>query len=240
MNDRILLVEDNPILRENLAELLQMEGFRVTTCSDRTSALQGFDATAPDLAILDITLGEETEAGFVLCAELRQRSEQLPIIFFTSHDNDIDRISGMRLGVDDYLTKDISTDYLVIRIKALLQRIAILRGGNARASAGNGHNGAILEIDRLRLDTQRHTASWQGEPLDISLTQFWILQSLVQAPGQAKSLQQLMSAANLAVQPNTIAAHIKNLRAQFRRIDPGFNAIRTERGIGYRWYATPA
>lgn len=227
---RILLVEDDPLLRNNFSELLRDEGFDVETCGDSAAALQAFDQPLPDLVILDITLGRETEAGFRLCSELRKRSETVPIIFFTSHTSDFDKISGMRFGVDDYLTKDTSMDYLAVRIKALLRRIETL-------SANKAESGIEVSRGDLTLNMSALTARWKGTKLNLSLTQLWMLHALANHPGQVKSYEQLMSAAKITVEPNTIAAHIKNIRKLFLAIDPAFSAIKTERNLGYRWCA---
>ncbi|HRP95696.1 MAG TPA: response regulator [Rhodocyclaceae bacterium] len=225
---RILLVEDDELLRENFSELLRDEGFEVEACADSATTLKRFDQPLPDLVILDITLGKETDAGFRLCSELRKRSETIPIIFFTSHSSDFDKISGMRFGVDDYLTKDVSLDYLVVRIKTLLRRIETLSG--AKAEPENELRRGDLTINMHSL-----TARWKGTPLKLSLTQLWMLHALASHPGHVKSYEQLMNAAKITVEPNTIAAHIKNIRKIFQDVDSGFSAIRTERNMGYRW-----
>lgn len=224
----ILFVEDDDLIRENVTELLRGEGFAVDAHADSTAVISELDGSMPDMAILDITLGDETEAGFQLCAELRKHSQVLPIIFFTSHDSDFDRISGMRLGVDDYLTKDISLEYLVVRIRALLRRVAVLSGAETRNAKDITCSDLVVNLDTL-------TARWKGEKINLSLTQLWMLYALINHPGQVKSHDQLMQAANIVVEPNTIAAHIKNIREKFQAIDPEFSAIKSERGFGYRW-----
>lgn len=225
---RILMVEDDEIIRESFAELLEDEGFTVETCSDRGCAMRRLGEPLPDLAIFDITLGKDSEAGFDICAEYRKRSKTLPIIIFTSHGSDFDRISGMRLGVDDYIVKDVSLQYLVVRIKALLRRVEVLTSGEDSSEKKLVRGDLVVDMETL-------TAYWKGEKLDISLTQLWILNSIAGHPGQVRSPDQLMHAANIVVEPNTIAAHIKTIRQSFHAIDPDFSAIKTERGLGYRW-----
>ena len=227
---RILLVEDDNLLRENFAELLRDEGFEIETAADSAQALRAFDRPLPDLAILDITLGKETEAGFRLCSELRKRSETIPIIFFTSHDSDFDKISGMRFGVDDYLTKDVSMDYLVVRIKTLLRRVQTLSGTKPESDNALRRGDLLLDMNTL-------SARWKDQRLNLSLTQLWMLHALASHPGHVKNYDQLMRAGNVTVEPNTIAAHIKNIRKAFQTVDPDFSAIRTERNMGYRWSA---
>jgi two-component system, OmpR family, response regulator len=224
----IVLVEDDELIRENFSDLLTEEGFVVESFSNSATALQRFNAPLPDMAILDISLGKETDAGFHLCTFLRQKSATIPIIFFSSHDSDFDKISGMRLGVDDYITKDVSMEYLIVRIKALLRRRIALSNATSEPSSAMVRGDLTLNMDSL-------TARWKGIPLEISLTQLWMLHALASHPGHVKRHGQLMDAANIVVEPNTVTAHIKNIREQFRQIDPSFSAIRTERGIGYRW-----
>lgn len=225
----ITLVEDDEILRENYTDLLESEGFAIQSYSDYESALLSFNKSLPDLALLDISLGKDTEAGFELCRELRKMSDTLPIIFFTSHASDIDKISGMRLGADDYLTKDISFEYLIVRIKALLKRIKALSG----AKVENSNSGITLGNMQISLATM--SAYWKNKHIPLSLTQVYILTDLCKYPGKVRSPQQLMNAAGIIVAPNTIAAHIKNIRNTIREIDADFNAIVTERAAGYRW-----
>jgi two-component system OmpR family response regulator len=227
---RILLVEDDDLLRENFAELLRDESFEVETCADRAGALRAFDRPLPDLAILDLELNGDTEAGFRLCSELRRRSETIPIIFFTLHDSDFDKISGMRFGADDYLTKDVSMDYLVVRIKALLRRVQTLMGTKQESDDALRRGDLVLDMNAL-------SARWKGQRLNLSLTQLWMLHALASHPGHVKSHDQLMKAGNLTVEPNTIAAHIKNIRKTFHAVEPDYTAIRTERNMGYRWSA---
>lgn len=225
----ILYVEDDPTLRENFSKILSSEGFHVSAFSDEKSALDGYSNGQFDLALLDITLGNTIEGGFQLCTELRKLSEKLPIIFFTAHDNDFDKISGMRLGADDYITKDTNVNYLIVRIRALLRRIEVL----SRDESDTTNNEII--IDALKFNMDSLTAHWNNEPLVLTLTQLWILHALTVKPGQVCSLQQLMEAAKITIQPNTVAAHIKSIRNEFMRIDPEFTSIKTERGNGYRW-----
>lgn len=229
MAPKITLVEDDEILRDNFSDLLRSEGFEVQTFADRDSAKEGFLRELPDIALLDISLGQDVEAGFSLCTELRQISESLPIIFFTSHASEMDKISGMRLGADDYLTKDISFEYLIVRIRALLKRVSIL-SSNQKPSQANtiSHGPLSIDLDQL-------SATWNGIHVELSLTQVYMLIALTQQPGKVLTSRNLMNAANIIVEPNTISAHIKNIRNAFRQIDPEFSSIRTERSVGYRW-----
>jgi len=229
----IAFVEDDEILRENFAELLRAEGFSVVTFDTADEALRGIGASMPDLALLDVGLGQDADAGFALCLELRKLSQVLPIIFFTSHDTDVDKISGLRLGADDYITKHASLEYLSVRIKALLRRIDVLSAGPSRP-----HN--TMATGELSLDLDELHASWKGAPLALTLTQFWMLHTLAEHPGHVKTHDQLMRAARIRVEANTVAAHVKNIRQLFLQVDPGFACIHTERGVGYRWLTADA
>lgn len=227
MNPRhIALVEDDDVLRENYADMLRSEGFVVDVYDADGPARAAFAQELPDMALLDIALHGNPEAGFALCMWLRERSKTLPIVFLTSHSSNVDRISGLRLGADDYITKDTAVDYIVIRIRTLFRRM------DALASDG-GH--AVRASSSLTINDVTLTATWRGQPLVLSLTQFWMLRALVAHPGEVLSHQTLMEAANVIVEPNTVVAHIKVIRNKFREIDPEFSGIATERGKGYRW-----
>ncbi len=226
----IALVEDDAIIRENLKDFLGHRGFDVRGYADAESAIAGFRVDLPDLAVLDVALGDEREGGFQVCSELRRLSQILPIVFLTSYDGEADRISGLRLGADDYLSKESSFDFLVVRLEALLARHRALRQATDTA--------AHRTVGSLSLDTERSQASWRSQLVDLPLTQYWIVAALAASPGEPKSHDELMKAARIHVAPNTIAAHVKSIRERFRSIDPDFDAIRTERGLGYRWIET--
>jgi len=231
MDKRLALVEDDDVIRANYTDLLKQAGFVVSAYSGRVEALQAFDEALPDIALIDVALGEERDAGFEICAELRRRSPTLPIIFLTSHDADVDRISGLRLGADDYLTKDASIDYVIVRIETLQRRIASV----AAASTGRAPDPSVIGRTALTIDDGVSRARWLDQPVDLTLTQYWMLRELVRHAGGVVSHEALMDAAQIVVEQNTVTAHVKAIRDAFRRIDPGFDAIRTERGRGYRW-----
>lgn len=224
----IVLVEDDILIRENYADILEDEGYKVRSFRDRKSAYESISQDMPDLAILDIGLGRERQGGMVLCKQLRELSSSLPVIFLTSHDSDADRVTGMHCEIDDYIVKSASIDYLIVRIDMLFKRLKSL--GERKEIQD-----AIIENGDLRLDTNACMAYWKGERLGITLTQYWMLQELTLRPGQAKSASKLMSVANIVVEPNTIAANIKNIRKHFKLIDPEFDKIKAEYGAGYRW-----
>ncbi|MCW8963511.1 MAG: proteobacterial dedicated sortase system response regulator [Gammaproteobacteria bacterium] len=227
MAKQIAIVEDEAALRENYRQHLARQGYQIETYVDRPTAAAAFKSVLPDLAILDIGLGDEAEGGFELCRELRNQSATLPIIFLTARDDDIDAISGLRLGADDYLTKDISLQNLSARIAALFRRMDAMQNKGAETD--------IMRRGPLSIDINQMRASYHEEPLDLTLTEFWILHSLARYPGHVKNRDQLMSEANIVVDDSTITSHIKRMRKKFESIDNGFNAIETVYGMGYRW-----
>lgn len=231
MKKRLAIVEDDDVLRANYRDLLSQVGFEVAAFADKEAAFAAFSVGLPDVALVDIALGDERDAGFEICSFLRGRSPRLPIVFLTSHDDDVDRISGLRLGADDYLTKDVSIDYLVVRIETLLRRIAAVAALQNDAHGPQGSSpGSGLDIDEA---TSR--AEWNGEEIDLTLTQFWMLRELLRHPGEVVSHAALMQAARIMVEPNTVAAHIKAIRDAFARVGASAECIRAERGRGYRW-----
>jgi two-component system OmpR family response regulator len=224
------LVEDEDVIRENYSDFLRARGFGVRAFADRASAASAFQLEKPDVAVVDVELGEERDGGLLLCTEIRRFSRTLPIIFLTCHDNEVDRITGLRVGGDDYVSKDSSFEFLAVRIETLLQRRrAVLEGDR------DSDRSTQLVVGPLTIDLERIQANWKGEPVCLSLTHYWIVLALASAPSQPKSAKELMEAASIKVAPNTIAAHIRSIRGRFAAIDADFDAIRTERGHGYRW-----
>jgi two-component system OmpR family response regulator len=231
MRRRIAYVEDKQATRESYASRLRQEGFDVTEFADKSRALAVLGDDPHDLALLDVSHAGDREAGYDICRRLRELHPRLPVIFLTHRSGEIDKISGLRLGADDYISKDASMEYLVVRIETLFRRLETLQDGQdiqPATAADSGGNGLVLDEELL-------LAHWNGQRIDLPLTQFWIVMDLYRRPGQVRSLRELMKACNLVVEPNTIAAHVKAIRAGFRRVDPGFDCIRTERGRGYRW-----
>ena len=227
MAKSIVIVEDDKDIRENYIDLFTRQGYAVKGYADKQSAEKAFKGNLPDLVILDIGLDDEPDGGFDLCRQLRSESSLLPIIFLTARDADIDQVSGLRLGADDYLTKDISLHQLLARVSSLFRRVDAIRD--------NSSNDKTVEVAQLALNMDRLEAKWGDKDLDLTVTEIWILNSLVQHPGHVKSRDQLMKAADTYVDGGTITSHIKRLRKKFLAVDNDFDLIESVYGAGYRW-----
>ncbi len=229
MSKLIAIVEDDPDQRANYTDAIVGKGYDVAAYSNRQEALEGFGKRMPDLAILDIILGEEVDAGFALCRELLARNPTLPVIFLTERIKEVDKISGLRLGAWDYQSKPISLDYLAERISSLL------RINEVRAST-DSRDATARQIGDLSLDEDALLAAWRGERIDLSGTEFRMLAKLVRAPGHAVSYETLMNATlQSLVTNNTINTHMRNIRKKFEKADSDFACIKSEYGFGYRW-----
>jgi two-component system, OmpR family, response regulator len=178
MARRIAIVEDDPAIRENYADALRRQGYEVAAFPNRPDALKAMQVRLPDLALIDIELGNEIEGGFALCRELRALSVTLPIIFLTARDGDLDTVSGLRMGADDYLTKDISLPHLLARIAALFRRIEVMGAPPAAED--------VLERGALKLNIKRMEAHWAEQSVELTLTEFWIVHALAKFPGHVK------------------------------------------------------
>lgn len=227
MGKRIAIIEDEAAIRDNYSEAFRREGYSVDAFSARQPALSAFDSRLPDLVVIDVNLENDIEGGFELCRELRARSADLPIIFLTARDSEFDAVSGLRLGADDYLTKDISLPHLMARVAALFRRMEALQ-------KPQGVDSSIKRGD-LAIDTERMSIHWQEQPVSLTLTEFWLVHAMARYPGHVKNRQQLMDAAQAVLDDNTITSHIKRIRRKFIAIDADFDAIETVYGMGYRW-----
>ena len=227
MAKRIAIVEDEVAIRDNYRAAFEREGYVVDAYDARDVAIQAFAARLPDLVVIDVNLKDDVEGGFELCRELRARAADLPIIFLTARDSEFDAVSGLRLGADDYLTKDISLPHLMARIAALFRRLDALQAPQA--------NDNRLVRGELEIDADRMTVHWMGQPVGLTLTEFWLVHAMARYPGHVKNRQQLMDAAQAVLDDNTITSHIKRIRRKFVAIDTAFDAIETVYGMGYRW-----
>lgn len=233
MSAMIALVDDDRNILTSVSIALQAEGFTTRLYSDGEAALKALIDNPPDLAVFDIKMPRMD--GLELLRRLREKS-QLPVIFLTSKDDELDEALGLAMGADDYIAKPFSQRLLIARIRAILRRTEI---GNGRAGADD----AAAEPEpivrgRLAMDPARHKVTWDGRVVSLTVTEFMILEALAARPGVVKSRNQLMDAAyedDLYIDDRTIDSHIKRLRRKFREVDPAFEAIETLYGAGYRF-----
>ena len=230
MTATIALVDDDRNILTSVSIALQAEGFLTRIYSDGETALKALTDNPPDLAIFDIKMPRMD--GLELLRRLRERS-QMPVIFLTSKDEEVDEALGLAMGADDYIAKPFSQRLLIARIRAILRRAEIaVAPDESEATAGPFDRG------RLTMDPARHRTTWGGEPVTLTVTEFLILETLAQRPGIVKTRNQLMDAAyqdDIYVDDRTIDSHIKRLRRKFRQVDPTFDAIETLYGAGYRF-----
>ncbi len=226
---RIIIVDDDQNIVTSVSIALEAEGWNVRSFHDGESGLAGILEHKPDLVILDIKMPRLD--GTEVLQKLREKSN-IPAIFLTSKDDEIDQIIGLKLGADDYITKPFSQRLLITRIQTLLRRY---QASQDTASTGNK---GIFEYDALRIDHDRYLCAWNQKPLDLTLTEFLLLNALASRPGHVKSREQLIEAAygqNIYVDERTIDSHIKRIRKKFKAIDDNFDEIETLYGIGYKY-----
>lgn len=226
----IALVDDDQNILTSVSILLENEGYNLRTYEDGASALAALTADLPDLAILDIKMPRMD--GMELLRRLRQKNN-LPVIFLTSKDEEIDEVLGLHIGADDFIRKPFSHRLLLERVKAVLRR------AERKNSDDEGEEEKqVIVRGQLGLDPLRHECTWQGKPVALTVTEFLILQALAQRPGYVKSRDQLMDAAyddQIYVDDRTIDSHIKRLRKKFKLVDDNYDAIETLYGVGYRY-----
>ena len=230
MPQTIALVDDDRNILTSVSMTLEQEGYQVRTYTDGESALQGLLAKPADLAVLDIKMPRMD--GMELLQRLRQRSN-MPVVFLTSKDEEVDELMGLRLGADDYITKPFSQRLLLERIRALLRRIE-----GARAEGSGAPPGGVLVRGDLMLDETKHTCLWKGKQVQLTVTEFLLVKALALRPGMVKNRDQLIAAAygeNIYVDDRTIDSHVKRIRKKFRYTDGDFDQIETLYGIGYRY-----
>ncbi|HLW28837.1 MAG TPA: response regulator transcription factor [Kiloniellales bacterium] len=225
----IALVDDDRNILTSVSMALEAEGFRVRCYTDGAEALRGLTGQPADVVVLDIKMPRMD--GMELLQRLRATSN-VPVIFLTSKDEEVDEVLGLRMGADDYITKPFSQRLLIERIRALLRRDRV-----AKEDLDPGSDTPIRRGD-LVLDPARHLCTWKGEAVNLTVTEFLILRALAQRPGHVKNRDQLMDAAygeHIYVDDRTIDSHIKRLRKKFKLIDDGFAQIETLYGVGYRY-----
>jgi two-component system, OmpR family, response regulator ChvI len=226
----IAVVDDDRNILTSVSIALEAEGYCINTYTDGASALDGFKTAPPDLAILDIKMPRMD--GMETLRRLRQKSD-LPVIFLTSKDEQIDELFGLKMGADDFIRKPFSQRLLVERVKAVLRRAS-----PKDTAAPKEADGKVLERGHLRMDDERHTCTWRNEPVTFTVTECLILKALASRPGVVKSRNALMDAAyddQVYVDDRTIDSHIKRLRKKFQASDVEFDMIETLYGVGYRF-----
>jgi len=227
----ITLVDDDQNILASVKMALESEGFDVRTFTDGASALEGMSGNPGDLAVLDIKMPRMD--GMELLRRLREK-QSLPVIFLTSKDDEIDEMLGLKMGADDYIKKPFSQRLLIERIKTILRRMDAIK----KVESEDEDEGGVVVRGRLKIDSVRHICDWDGKDVKLTVTEFLILQALVQHPGHVKSRDQLMDVAyndDIYVDDRTIDSHIKRLRKKFRKVDDKFDGIETLYGVGYRY-----
>ena len=228
----IVLVDDDANILASVRIALEADGFRVRSYTDGHSALAALENQPADIGVFDIKMPRMD--GLELLRKLRQNSA-MPVGFLTSKDDEIDEVFGLKMGADDYITKPFSQRLLIERIRAVLRRSA------ARADTPAAASKSTISQGHLHLDHERHDCLWKNRPVNLTVTEFLIIDALAQRPGVVKSRDSLMDAAyddQIYVDDRTIDSHIKRLRRKFRAVDASFDAIETLYGVGYRYKAS--
>ncbi|MEC7154600.1 MAG: response regulator transcription factor [Pseudomonadota bacterium] len=228
----IVLVDDDANILASVRIALEADGFRVRSYTDGHSALAALENQPADIGVFDIKMPRMD--GLELLRKLRQNSA-MPVVFLTSKDDEIDEVFGLKMGADDYITKPFSQRLLIERIRAVLRRSA------ARADTPAAASKSTISQGHLHLDHERHDCLWKNRPVNLTVTEFLIIDALAQRPGVVKSRDSLMDAAyddQIYVDDRTIDSHIKRLRRKFRAVDASFDAIETLYGVGYRYKAS--
>ena len=227
----VLVADDEPRITKLVAISLSEDGFRVITASNGEEALKKAEEYRPDVVLLDIVMPDID--GIEVMGQLRE-GRAVPVILLTAKGSTADKAKGLDLGADDYIAKPFHPDELAARIRAVLRRSTTKEGAPAKEIESK----TTLERGQLRMDPERHTCTWKGEPVTLTVTEFLILQALAQRPGVVKSRNALMDAAyddQVYVDDRTIDSHIKRLRKKFKLADDDFEMIETLYGVGYRF-----
>jgi two-component system response regulator ChvI len=247
---QLLLVDDDVGLTRILAAALAEEEFAVATAHDGATALRLLDASPPDLVILDVLLPEID--GLSLCRRIRARSD-LPIILLSSRAEEVDRVAGLDMGADDYVTKPFSTRELCARIRAIDRRLADRDGrrladrdgrrladrdGRRLASRDGRARDAALTVGELHIDPGRFVVRWRDRPVELTRSEFQLLYALVRERGFVLSrdrLLDLVRGSDVTTTDRTVDTFVKRIRKKIREVDPDFDAIETVFGVGYRY-----
>ncbi|MCL2473348.1 MAG: response regulator transcription factor [Alphaproteobacteria bacterium] len=228
---RLLLVDDDENILTSVKIALEAEDFKVSVCSESIKAVAMIKQNPPDAIILDIKMPQLN--GMELLQKIRGDASisQTPVIFLTSKDDEVDELMGLRMGADDYIKKPFSQKLLIERIKVLLRRQSV------RKAPGADNSSLIVRGD-LTIDKARHLCTWKGKHIELTVTEYLLLESIAQIPGHVKTRDQLMDAAygeSIYVDDRTIDSHVKRLRKKFKETDPDFSHIETLYGVGYKF-----
>ena len=226
MSEKIILIDDDNNILTSVSVALTAEGWVIETYNDSEQGLIALQRNTPDIAILDIKMPKLD--GMEVLKKLRETND-VPVIFLTSKDDEIDEAIGLRMGADDYITKPFSQKLLIERIRAVLRRSSY---------KNNDVSDRLIQRNDLSLDPDRHLCKWKGEEIRLTVTEFLILYSLAQRPGLVKNRDQLIDTAygeTIYVDDRTIDSHIKRMRRKFRVFDKNFDHIETLYGVGYRY-----
>lgn len=231
MGNKIALIDDDQNILTSVSMILEEEGFEVFTYTDGVSGLEGVLKEQVSLVVLDIKMPRMD--GMEMLQELRKKSN-VPVIFLTSKEDEIDELCGLRMGADDYIKKPFSPNLLIARIKTLIRRTdPALNRGDANEEADT-----VIKRGDLEMNKTRHLCLWKGQPVDLTITEFLMLYSLVEKTGIVKTRDQLIDAAygsNVYIDDRTVDSHIKRLRKKFKDADKDFSGIETLYGVGYRY-----
>ena len=231
MSNKIALIDDDQNILTSVSMLLEEEGYEVLTYNDGLSGLQGVLQEQVSLVVLDIKMPRMD--GLETLQELRKKSN-VPVIFLTSKEDEIDELCGLRMGADDYIKKPFSPNLLIARIKVLLRRSdPVLNDESAESQEDD-----VLKRGNLEMNKNRHLCLWKGQPVDLTITEFLMLYSLIEKTGIVKTRDQLIDSAygtNVYIDDRTVDSHIKRLRKKFKDIDQDFSGIETLYGVGYRY-----
>lgn len=234
MAHTIALVDDDRNIITSVSILLESEGYNVRTYRDGEEGLKGIVNDPPDLVVLDIKMPRMD--GMEMLGQLRKDS-QIPVIFLTSKDDEIDELLGLRMGADDFIRKPFSQRLLLERIRVLIRRQDLMR----KQIDGSSASEDVMHRGPLLLDAGRHLCAWKKEHVNLTVTEFLIVASLARHLGHVKSRDQLIDAAygeHIYVDDRTIDSHIKRVRKKFKLVDDNFNQIETLYGVGYRYRET--
>ncbi len=231
MGNKIALIDDDQNILTSVSMILEEEGYEIFTYNDGLSGLEGVLKEQVSLVVLDIKMPRMD--GLETLQELRKKSN-VPVIFLTSKEDEIDELCGLRMGADDYIKKPFSPNLLIARIKTLIRRTDSMLA----APADGEEEDCIIKRGHLEMNKTRHQCLWKKQPVDLTITEFLMLYALIEKTGMVKTRDQLIDGAygaNVYIDDRTVDSHIKRLRKKFKDVDKDFACIETLYGVGYRY-----